>query len=62
MSFLSNPRTLYFTRIAQLLFGIGVLVAVSYAGVHRGWYSKIDGSLAVAGTFLSHHDSHLKLT
>lgn len=51
MSFLSNPRTLYFTRIAQLLFAIGLLVTISYAGVHRGWYTKIDGSLAVGGTF-----------
>jgi len=52
MSILSNPRTLYFTRILQLLFGIGFLVLVSDAGVHRGWWDNINGALAVGGTFL----------
>lgn len=47
MSILSNPRTLYFTRIVQLLFGIGFLVLVSDAGVHRGWWDNINGALAV---------------
>lgn len=50
MSILSNPRTLYFTRILQLLFGIGFLVLVSDAGVHRGWWDNINGALAVGGT------------
>lgn len=49
MSILSNPRTLYFTRILQLLFGIGFLVLISDAGVHRGWWDNINGALAVGG-------------
>ena len=47
MSFLSNPRTLYFTRIAQFLFGVGFLILICYAGVHRGWWTSINGPLAV---------------
>ncbi len=52
MSILSNPRTLYFTRIVQLLFGIGFLVLVCDAGVHRGWWDNINGALAVGGTYI----------
>ncbi|KAF6218785.1 hypothetical protein HO133_005328 [Letharia lupina] len=47
MSILSNPRTLYFTRIAQFLFGVGFLILICYSGVHRGWWTSIDGPLAV---------------
>lgn len=47
MSILSNPRTLYFTRIAQFLFGAGFLILICYSGVHRGWWTSINGSLAV---------------
>lgn len=50
MSILSNPRTLYFTRILQLLFGIGFLVLISDSGVHRGWWKDINGALAVGST------------
>lgn len=49
MGFLSNPKLPYFVRIAQILFAIGVLILVSYAGVHRGWWKDINGALAVAG-------------
>ncbi|CAF9940924.1 hypothetical protein IMSHALPRED_002226 [Imshaugia aleurites] len=47
MSILSNPRALYFTRISQLLFGVGFLILICYSGVHRGWWTSIDGPLAV---------------
>lgn len=47
MSILSNPRTLYFTRIAQFLFGAGFLILICYSGVHRGWWTSINGPLAV---------------
>ncbi|KAL9136886.1 MAG: hypothetical protein Q9175_001916 [Cornicularia normoerica] len=47
MSILSNPRTLYFTRIAQFLFGVGFLILICYSGVHRGWWTSIDGPLVV---------------
>lgn len=47
MSILSNPRALYFTRIAQLLFAVGFLILICYSGVHRGWWTSINGSLAV---------------
>lgn len=47
MSILSNPRTLYFTRIAQFIFGAGFLILICYSGVHRGWWTSINGPLAV---------------
>ena len=47
MSILSSPRFLYFTRIAQLLFSVGFLILICYAGVHRGWWTSINGALAV---------------
>ncbi|KAL8746547.1 MAG: hypothetical protein Q9184_007730, partial [Pyrenodesmia sp. 2 TL-2023] len=47
MSFLSNPRILYFTRIAQLLLGIIFLVLICYGGTHRAWWRNINGPLAV---------------
>lgn len=47
MSILSNPRTLYFTRITQFLFSVGFLILICYSGVHRGWWTSIDGPLAV---------------
>ncbi|KAK3171614.1 hypothetical protein OEA41_003698 [Lepraria neglecta] len=47
MSILSNPKSLYGARIWQFGFAIGVLVLVSYAGVHRGWWPNINGALAV---------------
>ena len=47
MSILSNPRTLYITRITQFLFGAAFLILICYAGVHRGWWTSINGPLAV---------------
>ncbi|KAI4270486.1 MAG: hypothetical protein LQ337_006648 [Flavoplaca oasis] len=47
MSFLSNPKLLYFIRIGQLVFGILFLVLICYDGTHRAWWSSIDGPLAV---------------
>ena len=47
MSNLSNPRTLYFTRIAQFLIAAGFLILICYSGVHRGWWTSINGPLAV---------------
>ena len=47
MSFLSNPKTLYFTRIAQFLFSAGFLILICYSGTHRGWWTSINGPLAV---------------
>ncbi|KAL8840800.1 MAG: hypothetical protein Q9176_003647 [Flavoplaca citrina] len=47
MSFLSNPKLLYFIRIGQLIFGILFLVLICYDGTHRAWWSSIDGPLAV---------------
>lgn len=49
MSILSNPKSLYGARIWQFGFALGVLVLVSYAGVHRGWWPNINGALAVGG-------------
>lgn len=54
MGFLSNPKFAYFVRIAQLVFGIGFLILVCYAGTHRGWWRNINGALAVGGMFSSH--------
>ena len=55
MSILSNPRILYFLRIFQLCIGLGFLIAISYAGTHRGWYDNITGKIVVGGTLpLSH--------
>ena len=42
-----NP--LYFVRIAQLLFGIGFLILVADASVHRGWWNNINGAVALGG-------------
>lgn len=47
MSFLSNPRTLYTTRITQFVFGAAFLILICYSGVHRGWWTSINGPLAV---------------
>ncbi|KAL8805770.1 MAG: hypothetical protein Q9223_003835 [Gallowayella weberi] len=47
MSLFSNPKILYFVRIAQLLFGIAFLVLVCYDGTHRAWWNNINGPLAV---------------
>ena len=49
MSILTNPRSLYFTRILQLLIGLGFLVTVSYAGAHKGWYTNLAGKIVVGG-------------
>ena len=49
MSILSNPKSLYILRLIQLAFAIGVLVTVSYAGTHKGWWSNIQGGIAVGG-------------
>ena len=49
MSILSNPKSLYGARVWQFAFAVGVLVLISYAGVHRGWWPNINGALAVAG-------------
>lgn len=54
MGFLSNPKFAYFVRIAQLVFGIGFLILICYAGTHRGWWKNINGALAVGGTFQPH--------
>ncbi|KAL2040575.1 hypothetical protein N7G274_006554 [Stereocaulon virgatum] len=48
MSIFSNPKTLYGARIWQFGFALGVLVLISYAGVHRGWWTNINGPIAVA--------------
>ena len=42
-------KVLYFTRIAQLLFGIGFLILIADASVHRGWWDNINGAVAVGG-------------
>jgi hypothetical protein len=55
MSIFSNPKTLYGARIWQFGFALGVLVLISYAGVHRGWWTNINGPIAVASTY---HNSH----
>ena len=47
MSFLSNPKLLYFIRIGQLLLGLVFLVLICYDGTHRAWWSSINGPLAV---------------
>ncbi|KAL8751167.1 MAG: hypothetical protein Q9199_006609 [Rusavskia elegans] len=47
MSFLSNPKLLYFIRIGQLLSGVLFLVLICYDGTHRAWWSSINGPLAV---------------
>ncbi|KAI4226064.1 MAG: hypothetical protein LQ349_006947 [Xanthoria aureola] len=47
MSFLSNPKLLYFVRIGQLVFGLIFLVLICYDGTHRAWWSSINGPLAV---------------
>lgn len=50
MGFLSNPKLPYGVRIAELVFGLGFLILICYAGVHRGWWTNINGALAVGGT------------
>ena len=47
MSIFSNPRSLYITRITQFLFGAAFLILICYSGVHRGWWTSINGPLAV---------------
>lgn len=47
MSILSNPKVLYFTRVAQLVLGIIFLVLICYDGTHRSWWRNINGPLAV---------------
>ena len=47
MSFLGNPKLLYFTRLAQLILAILFLVLICYSGANRGWWSNIDGPLAL---------------
>ena len=47
MSFLSNPKVMYATRIAQLILGILFLVLICYDGTHRAWWRNINGPLAV---------------
>ncbi|KAK4696455.1 hypothetical protein P7C71_g1458, partial [Lecanoromycetidae sp. Uapishka_2] len=47
MSILTNPKSLYFSRLAQLLIAIGFLIVICDAGVHRGWWNNINGALAV---------------
>lgn len=47
MSFLGNPKLLYFIRIGQLLLGVLFLVLICYDGTHRAWWSSINGPLAV---------------
>ncbi|KAL8703245.1 MAG: hypothetical protein Q9201_003578 [Fulgogasparrea decipioides] len=47
MSFLSNPRLLYFGRLAQLALGIIFLVLICYDGTHRSWWTTVNGALAV---------------
>ena len=42
-------KPLYFIRIAQLLFGIGFLILVSDASVHRGWWDNINGAVGLGG-------------
>ncbi|KAL6722301.1 hypothetical protein ACLMJK_001408 [Lecanora helva] len=44
---MASGRILYFLRIAQLLFGIGFLILISDASVHRGWWDNINGAVAV---------------
>lgn len=50
MAFISNPKSLYIIRLIQLAFAIGVLVLVSYAGTHHGWWSNIQGGIALGGS------------
>ena len=50
MSILSNPKSLYILRLIQFAFAIGVLVLVSYAGTHHGWWSNISGGIALGGS------------
>ncbi|KAL8972430.1 MAG: hypothetical protein Q9183_000562 [Haloplaca sp. 2 TL-2023] len=47
MSFLGNPKLLYFTRLAQLILAVLFLVLICYSGAHRGWWDNIDGPLAL---------------
>ncbi|MCJ1343853.1 hypothetical protein MMC31_002050 [Peltigera leucophlebia] len=47
MGFLSNPKLPYGVRIAELVFGLVFLILICYAGVHRGWWTNINGALAV---------------
>ena len=49
---LSHPKLLYFTRILQLLLAIAFLILICYCGTHRGWWTNINGPLAVGGTSL----------
>ena len=49
MGFFSNPKFVYFLRIAQLLVSLGFLILICYAGVHRGWWKNINGAIAVGG-------------
>ena len=51
-SFLENPKILYFTRIAQILFSLAFLVVICYAGTHRGWWDNVNAPLALGGQAL----------
>lgn len=63
MGILSNPKVPYTVRLVQLGFGIAYLVLICYAGVHRGWWSNINGALAVGGIPIRHLSvKMLKLT
>lgn len=55
MGLFTNPKILYFLRIAQLLISLGFLILVCYAGVHRGWWKNINGALAVGGKDRRHN-------
>ena len=49
MPSLSHPKALYFVRIAQLAFSLAFLVLICWSGVHRAWWTNINGALAVGG-------------
>ena len=47
--FSDHPKLLYFIRLLQICLAIVILILICYGGVHRGWWSNIDGPLAVGG-------------